>query len=249
MRLKNRVAMITGAGGPMGQAIALRFAEEGAALVLTDISENRLKQTGEKVASLTEVVAIRSNVLNLSEIQEVVQAGQDRFQSIDILINVVGGVRGAQMNQSIMEMDVDRWDDTWKLNLKGTVNCIKLVANQMMAEKYGKIVNISSIHLAGAKGFSDYGAAKAGVASLTKTAAMELGPYINVNCIAPGVIQTSAVERMDEEDIQAYKNQIILDRLGEPIDIANAALFLSSDESRYVTGQILAVAGGMSPHL
>ncbi|MEH6947001.1 SDR family NAD(P)-dependent oxidoreductase [Bacillus sp. JJ634] len=249
MRLKNRVAMITGAGGPMGQAIALRFAEEGAALVLTDISENRLKQTEEKVASLTEVVAIRSNVLNLSEIQEVVQAGQDRFQSIDILINVVGGVRGAQMNQSIMEMDVDRWDDTWRLNLKGTVNCIKLVANQMMAKKYGKIVNISSIHLAGAKGFSDYGAAKAGVASLTKTAAMELGPYINVNCIAPGVIQTSAVERMNEEDIQAYKNQIILDRLGEPIDIANAALFLSSDESRYVTGQILAVAGGMSPHL
>ncbi|USK60915.1 SDR family NAD(P)-dependent oxidoreductase [Peribacillus asahii] len=249
MRLKNRVAMITGAGGPMGQAIALRFAEEGAALVLTDISENRLKQTEEKVASLTEVVAIRSNVLNLSEIQGVVQAGQDRFQSIDILINVVGGVRGAQMNQSIMEMDVDRWDDTWRLNLKGTVNCIKLVANQMMAKKYGKIVNISSIHLAGAKGFSDYGAAKAGVASLTKTAAMELGPYINVNCIAPGVIQTSAVERMDEEDIQAYKNQIILDRLGEPIDIANAALFLSSDESRYVTGQILAVAGGMSPHL
>ncbi|MFB5281105.1 SDR family NAD(P)-dependent oxidoreductase [Peribacillus sp. Hz7] len=249
MRLKDRVAMITGAGGPMGQAIALRFAEEGAALVLTDISENRLKQTEEKVASLTEVVAIRSNVLNLSEIQEVVQAGQDRFQSIDILINVVGGVRGAQMNQSIMEMDVDRWDDTWKLNLKGTVNCIQLVANQMMAKKYGKIVNISSIHLAGAKGFSDYGAAKAGVASLTKTAAMELGPYINVNCIAPGVIQTSAVERMNEEDIQAYKNQIILNRLGEPIDVANAALFLSSDESRYVTGQILAVAGGMSPHL
>ncbi|AZV41907.1 3-oxoacyl-[acyl-carrier protein] [Peribacillus asahii] len=95
MRLKDRVAMITGAGGAMGQAIALRFAEEGAALVLTDISENRLKQTEEKVASLTEVVAIRSNVLNLSEIQEVVQAGQDRFQSIDILINVVGGVRGA----------------------------------------------------------------------------------------------------------------------------------------------------------
>ncbi|USK86273.1 SDR family NAD(P)-dependent oxidoreductase [Peribacillus asahii] len=249
MRLKDRVAMITGAGGAMGQAIALRFAEEGAALVLTDISENRLKQTEEKVASLTEVVAIRSNVLNLSEIQEVVQAGQDRFQSIDILINVVGGVRGAQMNQSIMEMDVNRWDDTWKLNLKGTVNCIQLVANQMMAKKYGKIVNISSIHLAGAKGFSDYGAAKAGVASLTKTAAMELGPYINVNCIAPGVIQTSAVERMNEEDIQAYKNQIILDRLGEPIDVANAALFLSSDESRYVTGQILAVAGGMSPHL
>ncbi|AZV41908.1 3-oxoacyl-[acyl-carrier protein] [Peribacillus asahii] len=153
------------------------------------------------------------------------------------------------MNQSIMEMDVNRWDDTWKLNLKGTVNCIQLVANQMMAKKYGKIVNISSIHLAGAKGFSDYGAAKAGVASLTKTAAMKLGPYINVNCIAPGVIQTSAVERMNEEDIQAYKNQIILDRLGEPIDVANAALFLSSDESRYVTGQILAVAGGMSPHL
>ena len=249
MRLKNRVAMITGAGGPMGQAIALRFAEEGASLVLTDISANRLKQTEEMVTNLTEVIAIRSNVLDFTEIQEVVQAGQEQFQSIDILINVVGGVRSEKMNQPIMEMDVDRWDDTWKLNLKGTVNCIKLVANQMITKQYGKIVNISSIHLAGAKGFSDYGAAKAGVASLTKSAAMELSPYINVNCIAPGVIQTSVIDRMDPEELQDYKNQTILGRLGEPIDIANTALFLSSDESRYITGQIIAVAGGMSPHL
>ena len=144
MRLKIRVALITGAGGPMGQAIALRFAEEGASLVLTDISANRLKQTEEMVTNLTETIAIRSNVLDFTEIQEVVRAGQETFQSIDILINVVGGVRSAKMNQPIMDMDLDRWDDTWNLNLKGTVSCIKLVANQMITNQYGKIVNISS---------------------------------------------------------------------------------------------------------
>ncbi|MFJ8066847.1 SDR family NAD(P)-dependent oxidoreductase [Psychrobacillus sp. NPDC096426] len=250
MRLKNRVAMITGAGGPMGRAIALRFAEEGANLVLTDISERRLEETKQILTVLKkDVIAVRSNVLNYDEVKSVVANAYTHMDKIDILINVVGGIRSQPMNQSILEIDGDRWDDTMALNMKGSVNCIQLVAPQMIKGQYGKIVNISSIGFAGEAGLSDYGAAKAGVASLTKTAAIELSPYVNVNCIAPGIIQTSITTRMEQSELESYRNQTLTGRLGEPIDIANTALFLSNEESRNITGQIIAVSGGISPHL
>lgn len=250
MRLKNRVAMITGAGGPMGQAIALRFAEEGANLVLTDISGRKLLETENMIDNDNKnIVAVRANILNRDEVKLVVDEAINQLGKIDVLINVVGGIRFQPMNQSILEINQERWDDTMILNMRGTVNCIQLVAPFMLKNKYGKIVNISSINFAGEREFSDYGAAKAGVASLTKTAAMELSPHININCIAPSLIQTSVINRMKSEIIEEYRNRTILGRLGEPIDIANAALFLSNDESRYITGQIIAVSGGISPHL
>lgn len=153
------------------------------------------------------------------------------------------------MDQSLLEIDDERWSQTMDLNIKGGIHCIKLVAPQMIENKYGKIINISSINFAGEPGYADYGAAKAAVASFTKTAAMELGPYINVNCIAPAVIQTSVLDRLDQETIESYKNRTLLKRLGRPEDIANAALFLASNQSDYITGEILAVSGGISPHL
>ncbi|SDM15518.1 SDR family NAD(P)-dependent oxidoreductase [Bacillus sp. OK048] len=252
MRLKDKVAFVTGAGGPMGEAIALRFAEEGAQLVITDISQNRLNQTREKLLEfmdVDQVVAIRANVLNFDEVKEVVEEANKRFLKIDILVNVVGGIRDTTMMKSIFEIDGERWDHTMELNLKGTFHCTKLVAPKMMENGYGKIVNISTIHFEGDKGYADYGAAKAGVSSFTKTAAKELSPAINVNCIAPGLIQTSVVDRMDSETLEEYRNKTLLGRLGKPIDVANAALFLASDESAFITGHIIPVSGGIWPHL
>ncbi|WP_284035589.1 SDR family NAD(P)-dependent oxidoreductase [Neobacillus sp. 114] len=252
MRLENKIAFVTGAGGPMGQAIALRFAEEGAKIAITDISERRLNQTKEKLQEYMDpkhVFAIRANVLAINEMREVIEEVSSIFGNIDILVNVVGGIRDSTLEKSIFEIDDERWDQTMELNLKGTFNCTKLVAPIMIQNGYGKIINISTIHFEGEKGYSDYGAAKAGVASFTKTAAKELSPTINVNCIAPGLIQTSVLERMDHETLEEYRNQTLLGRLGKPTDIGNAALFLASDESSYITGHILPVSGGIWPHL
>lgn len=252
LRIKDKIAFITGAGGPMGEAIALRFAEEGAKLVITDISENRLNRTREKLLEdidADRVLAIRGSVLNFDEVKGIVDVANQRFSKIDILVNVVGGIRDTTMIKSIFEIDGNRWDDTMTLNLKGTFNCTKLVAPIMLQHGYGKIINISTIHFDGEKGYADYGAAKAGVASFTKTAAKELSPTINVNCIAPGLIQTSILDRMDSDTLEEYRSKTLLGRLGDPKDIANAALFLASDEAAYITGHILPVSGGIWPHL
>ncbi len=252
MRLKDKIAFVTGAGGPMGEAIALRFAEEGAKLVITDISENRLNRTREKLLEFLDadgLLAIRASVLDFDEVKEVVEEVNKKFDKIDILVNVVGGIRDTTMIKSLFEIDGERWDQTMELNLKGTFNCTKLVAPIMLQHGYGKMVNISTIHFEGEKGYADYGAAKAGVASFTKTAAKELSPTINVNCIAPGLIQTSIVDRMDSDTLEEYRSKTLLGRLGDPKDIANAALFLASDESAYITGHIMPVSGGIWPHL
>lgn len=252
MRLKDKIAFVTGAGGPMGEAIALRFAEEGAKLVITDISENRLNRTREKLLEVLDadhITAIRASVLDYEEVKEAVEEAHKKFAKIDILVNVVGGIRDTAMIKSLFEIDGDRWDQTMELNLKGTFHCTKLVAPLMLQRGNGKIINISTIHFDGEKGYADYGAAKAGVASFTKTAAKELSPVINVNCIAPGLIQTSIVDRMDSETLEEYRKKTLLGRLGKPMDVANAALFLASDESAYITGHIIPVSGGIWPHL
>lgn len=252
LRLKDKIALITGAGGPMGAAIAARFAEEGAKLVITDISENRLTRTREKLVPLLEaenMLALRADVLQFAEISHVVAEAEKKFGRIDILVNVVGGIRDKEMIKPLLHIDGKRWDETMELNLKGTLYGTQLVAPLMLRQQYGKIVNIATIHFDGEQGYADYGAAKAGVASLTKTAAKELSPFINVNCIAPGLIQTSVVERMDAATLEEYRKNTLLGRLGNPVDIAHAALFLASDEASYITGHILPVSGGIWPHL
>jgi NAD(P)-dependent dehydrogenase (short-subunit alcohol dehydrogenase family) len=253
MRLEGHAALVSGAGGPMGRAVAERFAREGASLILTDISGNRLS---EAVAAITPLLAAdatliaeRADVTQAAEAAAVVAAARAELVHIDIVINVVGGIKAKTMFEPMVTISEERWDATFALNTKGILHLTKLLAPAMVERQYGKIVNISSISFAGEMGNSDYGAAKAAVASLTRTMAIELAPHVNVNCIAPGTIRTSVLQRMQPDELAFYAAKPLLKRLGEPADIANACLFLASDEASYITGEILAVSGGVWPAL
>jgi len=248
MRLNNKVALITGAGGPMGNAIANRLAEEGAQLVLTDISERRL------LAAATDTLTdgaerVRADIRVRSEAYKVVEAGVARFGRIDILVNVVGGIKDTELKRPFVTMSEQRFDDTFTLNLKGSFHLIQIIAPMMIANRSGKIVNIGSISMSGEAGQADYGAAKAAVVSMTRSLAMEFAPHINVNCISPATIRTTVLDRTPESEKKYYLEKTMLKRFGEPRDIANAVLFLTSEESSYITGENLCVSGGIAPSL
>ena len=252
MRLVNKVALITGAGGPMGRAIAQKFACEGASLVLTDISGTRLNETVEAIAAAhtqCQVIQQRANGIDAKEAAEVAGVALERFGKVDILINVVGGIRSKQLYTPFLEMTEQQWDDTFALNLKPGFHLIRKLAPGMLDRSYGKIVNISSIVYAGEPGQSDYAAAKAAVASWTRSLAGEFAPHVNVNCIAPGIIRTSVTERIGAEDAKRLTAASFLKRFGEAREIADVACFLASDEASFVTGEIIAVSGGNHPCL
>lgn len=236
----------------MGRAIAERFAAEGASLAMLDVSARRLDPAKAFVRSkLTpdaKLFAQRCDVTDSTAVAAVVEAARATLGPLHVLINVVGGVRGT-INAPLQEIDEARWDDTLRLNLKGTYLLTRALAPGMQAGGWGRIVNIASVDLAGAPGRSDYGAAKAAIASLTRSLAAEYAPTILVNCIAPGIIRTSAVERLPPETVEGFRRRSILGRLGEPAEIANAALFLASDQASYITGETLAVSGGIPARL
>lgn len=253
MRLEGRVALVTGAGGPMGEAVATRFAREGASLVLTDISGRRLEDAAARIrdalTSDADLVAHRCDVRSSDEARDLVEAAHKRFPRVDLLINVVGGIRSQSLYMPLLEMDEERLDETFALNVKSAFNLVRLVAPDMLAGRYGRIVNFSSINMAGEAGQADYGAAKAAVTSLTRSLAMELAPYVNVNCVAPATIRTSVMDRMPEEETERYRQRTVLKRIGEPDEVANVVLFLASEEASYVTGEMIAVSGGIWPAL
>lgn len=248
MRLSGLVALITGAG-PMGAAIAQRFAAEGASLVLTDISGARLGATTDTLRHKTKVVAHRADVTVREEALAVAEAGLAAFGRVDILCNLVGGVRDATLYQPLLTMSEKRWDETFSINLKASLHLIQRIAPGMVERGSGKILNVSSVNYAGEAGSSDYGAAKAAVASMTRSLAIELAPAVNVNCLVPGLIETRAVEKLDEAQKESYRARSLLKRLGRPEDIANAAVFLCSREADYITGHLLPVSGGMMASL
>ena len=250
MRLKGRTALVSGAGGPMGGAIALRLAAEGANLILTDISGTRLQGIIQTLADDwpgTRVVARRASVLVQDEVDQLLAAAAD-FDAIDVLVNVVGGIRG-ELAVPVLEMSDERWDSTMELNLKGIFRLVRRIGSGMRARRYGRIINISSVTFAGDAYQPEYGAAKAAVASITRSLALELAPDITVNCIAPGLIATSVLERVDPKMVQYYLDRTPLKRLGKPEDIAAAVAFLASDDASFITGAILPVSGGIWPAL
>lgn len=253
MRLANKVALVTGAAGPMGLGVAKRFAEEGASLIITDISGRRLEAAVEEITPLlapsARVHAHRASVLVEAEVDELLATSRQHFDRVDILINIVGGLFIDARYTPVLELAEERWDGCFRVNLKGIFHLVRKLAPGMLERRWGKIVNVSSVEYAGAAGHADYAAAKAGVTSLTRSLAVELAPHINVNCIAPGIIRTLAIRDVGEDVAREFEQKNLMKRMGEPLDIANAALFFSNDESSYVTGVTLPVSGGLWPAL
>jgi 3-oxoacyl-[acyl-carrier protein] reductase len=244
MRVKDKVAVVTGAGMGLGEAAAIRLAEEGAKVVVSDIDLALAQQTADKIKSLSrEAIAVKTDVSQRREAEELMETTIKTFGRIDILVNNAGITR----DTSIRKMTEEDWDLVLNVNLKGAFNCAQFAAKYMIEQKYGKIINLSSRAYMGNPGQANYSSSKAGILGLTRALALELGRYnINVNAIAPGVIKTPGVLNLPHyEKVAERALQITpLGRLGEPIDVANVILFLASDESSYITGDVLHVTGG-----
>ncbi len=249
MRLRDKIAIITAAGGPMGAAVASRFAAEGAKVVINDISGGRLAGSEQAIRQAGgDVVALRGDVCERDEARALYDLAIERAGRVDLLVNIVGGMKGA-LELPLGEIDQARWDSTMRLNMHGTLALTQFCTDRMRAQGAGSIVNISSVVYAGGPMQADYAAGKAAVAAFTRSAALALAPEIRVNAIMPGLIQTSVLERQAPGRLEQWIEATPLRKLGRPADIANAALFLSSDEAGHITGQFLYVSGGLWPSL
>ena len=244
-KLEGKVAVVTGASRGIGRAIALKLADEGAKVVV-NYSGSQAKAE-EVVATIREAggeaLAIQASVAKSDEVAALMDTAVKTFGSLDILVNNAGITR----DNLLMRMKENEWDDVMDTNLKGVFLCTKAVTRQMMKQRAGRIINISSIvGVAGNAGQANYVAAKAGVIGLTKTTAKELASRnILVNAIAPGFIETEMTAELPEELKQGMLTQIPLAKLGQPEDIAKAVIFLASEDANYMTGQTLHIDGGM----
>jgi 3-oxoacyl-[acyl-carrier protein] reductase len=244
MRLKERVALVTGSAQGIGRQIALTFAREGADVVVSDINLEKAKSTASEIEALgAKSLALELNVVSLSSIEEALNKILDKFGKVDILVNNAGITKDGLL----LRMSPEDWDAVLNVNLKGTFNCTKAVSRVMLKQKSGKIINLASIiGIIGNIGQANYSASKAGIIALTKTTARELASRgINVNAVAPGFVQTEMTAKLPEELKDKMLQDIPLNRLGLPQDVAYACLFLASSEADYITGQVLVVDGGM----
>jgi NAD(P)-dependent dehydrogenase (short-subunit alcohol dehydrogenase family) len=243
MRLKGKAALITGAGGDLGRGMALRFAEEGARVMVNDKNLEKASETVNLVVQQGgTAVANGGDLTKEDEVRGMVEQLIKEWGKIDILVNNAGDVRDALLTK----MTEENWDFVLDLNLKGSFLCARAVAPHMIEQGYGKIVNISSMAYKGNIGQTNYVSAKAGVVGLTQALGLELARYgVNVNCVAPGLIDTPKAQTLDEKTRERLVKITPMRRMGEIVDIANAVLFLASDESKYITRQIIHVSGGM----
>ncbi|UCH87965.1 MAG: 3-oxoacyl-ACP reductase FabG [Thermoplasmata archaeon] len=244
MRLENKVALITGGGSGIGEAVVKLFASEGAKVVIADINiEQAEKVAGEVTGSGGEALAVKVDISNKSEVEKMVADAKEKFGKIDILINNAGINRDA----FAVKMREEQWDSVVDINLKGTFLCCQAVQSVMAEQGGGKIVNTSSIGALGNMGQANYAASKAGIIGLTKTLALEFARgKIYVNCIAPGATKTPMTEGIPPDIAEKIAKKIPLRRFAEPEEIAKAHLFLASSESDYITGQVIFVDGGIS---
>lgn len=245
MRLKEKKAIVTGAGQGIGRSIALKMAQEGADVVVAEWNPETGDQTKKEVEGLgRSALFIKVDVANQEQVRNMVSEVLRAWARIDILVNNAGFDRGA----TLLKVKEEDWDAVLGVHLKGTLNCIQAVVPHMIENRYGKIINISSIYAkSGGVAAISYSAAKAGIIGLTRSVARELGRYqINVNVVLPGLILTPTIAKMAEK----YRNMIIertpLGRIGQPEEVASVVAFLASDEASFVTGAMVEVSGGSS---
>lgn len=243
-QLDGRIAIVTGAARGIGQAIAVKLASEGADIALCDVEKDWLAETAGLIAGKgrrAECFAV--DVSNGAAVQAAVDQISEKFGKIDILVNNAGITRDALL----IRMSEEDWDKVLQVNLKGAFLFMKAVARPMMKQRAGAIVNVASIiGLIGNAGQCNYAASKAGLIALTRSVAKELAARnIRANAVAPGFIKTKMTEKLTEDIQKKMLETIPLGRFGLPEDVANVVLFLASDASAYVTGQVLTVCGGM----
>lgn len=247
--LQDKVAIVTGAARGIGEAIAIKLAEHGAHVAFTYVSESSAEKAAAVEAKIIaaggKAKAYRSNAGNFAECETLVNDVMKEFGTIDVCVNNAG----ISKDNLLMRLTAEQWDDVMDVNLKSVFNMTKLVIRPMMKARKGSIVNMSSIiGMRGNAGQTSYAASKAGIIGFTKSVALELGSRnIRCNAIAPGFVETDMTHYLKEgEAAKAFLDKIPLGRFGSAEEIANTTLFLASDLSSYVTGQVLSVCGGLN---
>ncbi len=248
-RLEGRVAFVTGAGRGIGAATALRMAEEGARVALADLDTEGCAQVAAELSKVgSEGLVLHCNVADSAMVQDAVDKAASHFGRLDILVNNAGVLR----DNLLFKMSEDDWDTVMNVHLKGAFLCSRAAQKYMVEQKYGRIISLSSTSALGNRGQSNYSTAKAGLQGLTRTLAIELGPFgITANAVAPGFIDTEMTrstarrQGLDPDAVieQASKT-IPVRRVGQPRDIANVIAFLASEDAGFLSGQVIYVAGG-----
>ncbi|HEX4884684.1 MAG TPA: 3-oxoacyl-ACP reductase FabG [Casimicrobiaceae bacterium] len=245
-QLRDRVAIVTGAGQGIGAAVAQAYAREGAKVVVADLDGGRAREVAEGIAVAGgAAIAVTCDVASRADVEAMAAEAGSRFGRVDVLVNNAGIVRAAMLEK----MSTTQWDAVLAVHLTGSFHCLQAVAPGMIERRYGRIINVTSgAGVLGTIGQINYSAAKAGLLGFTKSAARELGPYgITVNAIAPGAATPMTEKiRTDERFRDKYLARIPLGRWAEPAEIAPVFVFFASDASAFVTGQVLAADGGMT---
>lgn len=245
MKLKNKVALVTGAGRGIGKATAIALASEGASVVVNDVDLQSARETADEITAMgCKALPIKADVSDRTEVTKMVDTIIETFKRIDILVNNAGIFSSVSLD-NITE---DEWDKVIKVNLKGVFLCSQAVMKLMKKQRSGKIINISSLaaKVGGIFAGADYAASKAGVIALTKSLAKQLASYgVNVNAVAPAVIETDMTKNWPKEVKESFLRQIPLGRFGKPEEVAETILFLVSDGANYITGATIDVNGGI----
>ncbi len=239
-----KTVLVTGGSRGIGFSIAAAFAENGSNVVISSRSEESLQQAADSISSAAgEVTPIPSDISSQESVQELIKNTIDKYDSLDVVVNNAG----ITSDNLMLRMNENDWDSVIDINLKGTFWCTKFASRQMLKQRSGSIINISSVvGVTGNPGQVNYAASKAGILGLTKSAAQELASRnITVNAIAPGYIETEMTDKLNEKQRDELTSRIPLNRMGTPEDIAGMAIFLASAAAQYITGQVFRVDGGM----